>query len=134
MKSLILTLLLSANTAFATQFYEINLDWSAEGLPKTHAQIITKNGEVATVKRKINNEEFLLEVTPKPADKNGILMEFTISKINNKGEKTILSTPRISALANEPASITLHNEQKAEILSISALAKPSNGKPEYFKR
>lgn len=135
MKSLILAALLFANSAFAAQFYEINLDWSAEGLPKTHAKILTKAGEAATVKSKNNNEEFILEVNPQPSeDKKGVWMKFNVSKINATGEKTSLGTPQIRALLGETAAISVGEKDKAEILSISATVKPSNGKPEYFKR
>lgn len=136
MKTLIATLLFFSSNTFAApvatgaakkttpNYYELNVDWSVKGTKMPSSKIVTKEDEIALVKTTEEKQNYFFEVTPKPNENGkGIFMQFKVGTINAKGEKQILSTPQIIALENEKATISVSDNAKAELISVSVLAK-----------
>ena len=49
-------------------------------------------------------------------------MSFVVRKISATGEKTIVSTPKIIALENDKAEVTVNNDQGKESIALSVTA------------
>lgn len=120
------TLALFTTPVFAAKTYQMKIDWSVEGMPKTTANIITKENESAFVKRIVKDKEYFLEVLPQTMDVSGkeaIRMDFKVGTIAKNGERTIASTPQVITNPNEVATITVGDSKtKSEVTSISVLA------------
>ncbi len=130
MKMLMLTLLIASSQAFAAQNtppntstrpqgYQLKVDWSVIGMPKTSAKILVKEGETASTKYKADDQEYFMDVvtaenrdTKTGKKDKAIFMKFTVGTINAKGERTVVSTPQVIAIENEKAEITVGEKGK----------------------
>lgn len=126
MRSILIGMMVfSALAAVAgTKGYDLRMDLTIDGKFKSSPSVLLKEGETATIFRKIDvDENFIEVVATEGKSKNGILMKFVVGKIGEDGERIILARPEILAKENQPASITLGgNEGGSEKMSLSVIA------------
>lgn len=131
MKSFLLTaVILSANVAFAAintvQAFDMEMSLSIDGKAVTSPRIIAKEGEKETYLHEADGQKSLIEVVAKDAKtKDGtaaIEMEFTISQIAEDGTAKIISQPRILALPNSEAEITVGGNGRPNVLALKVIA------------
>jgi hypothetical protein len=128
MRTLICTLLtLLASASFAaipTPGYELMMKVSVDGGTSVmRPRLKAKAGERVTISQKDDLGEIFLEVVATEETPGQILMEMTVSKAGPDGVRKIISTPRISTMENEKATIAIGDEQGAEAVSISVVVK-----------
>lgn len=105
--------------------YDLKMDLSMNGKHVSSPRLIAREGEVASITQNLNGEKIFIEVvaTEKPtANNRAILMSFVVGKISATGEKTIVSTPKIIALENDKAEVTVNNDQGKESIALSVTA------------
>lgn len=124
----LLLVMFSVTSAFAVNHnYDLKLKLSLNGQKPTHMHIVVKEGEIATVTNK--NSKGLTFVDVEATDStdavvDSIHMKFTVGTIDNKGVKTIISTPQVTAKENVTAEITVGKpEAKVPDLKMSVVVK-----------
>jgi hypothetical protein len=127
MKFLILCLLTMSGAAFASsQIYDLSMDLFLNGKHVSSPKMILKEANKASVSQVSKENGTFIDVVASEvsAEKNkGILMKFVIGKIDNKGQKIILSTPQIVANENEKAEITVKaNKAQPDTLTLTVTA------------
>ncbi len=125
MKVLGLTFLLIINTAMASTHYDLKFDLFLHGKHVASPRVMTKEGEIASIIQKTNETETFIDVVATKAAnmKNAVLMNFTIGTINTLGERTTLSKAQIISKENKTATITQHESDGRENLSLTVIAK-----------
>lgn len=107
--------------AFATQF-DIALKLKSNGREIYAPRVVVKDGEKAKITQKDAEGTTFWEIVAREEKNAGILLAFTVGKIDRNGHKSLLSRPKILALENEPAEMTV-GEDGQEVLTLSVLAK-----------
>ena len=113
--------------AFAgTKSFDVKAQVSINGKLISSPHIITKPNELASISQKgDNNKQTLIELIASDYStkdtKDGIMMKFTVSSIDN-GKKTVISKPQIIALPGEPAEILVGETGKADSVRVSVVA------------
>lgn len=125
MKILGLAFLLAIGTASASTNYNLKFDLSLNGKHVASPRLITKEGETASIVQKNDEGETFIDVVATKATnmKNAVLMNFTIGTIGKSGERTTLSKAQIIAKENKQATITQHESDGRENLSLTVIAK-----------
>lgn len=120
----IFTLALSAQASIAaTRGYDLTIDYSLNGQRVTSPRVIVKEGETATIIRKVGDEETFIEVEATEGqmmDKSGIKMKLAVGTISKDGERRIISQPELLTTEKAPAELTIKGE---ETISLSVHAK-----------
>jgi type II secretory pathway component GspD/PulD (secretin) len=127
MKILGIVLLLIGSSAFAsTKAFDLKMDLSIEGKHVSSPRIVVKEGEKGTITQESNGKKSFIEVVAKedkaPNGKLAIHMTFLVGKIASDGTRTIVSQPQIISMPNEKAQITVGENGKPEVLSLSVIA------------
>lgn len=123
---LMMTICLFAVTSFAkTAAFDLKVELSIDGKPSTSAQIIVAAGQKGSVTQENDGQKNFIDVVAKEDKasngKQAIFMDFVIGKIEKDGTKKILSTPKIIALPNEEAQITV-GSSKPEVVFLKVTA------------
>ena len=128
MKFLIATVVLISTPAFAsTKAFDIKAELSLNGKLVSKPHIITKANELASIEQTDqNNHKTIIEVVASDYTsdkvKNGIQMNFTVSRIEN-GQKNIISKPQIIAAPGEVAEIAVGEKANPDLLRMTVIAK-----------
>ena len=101
--------------------YELKIDFSMHGKHVSSPRIIVKEGESATITQESNGEKIFMDVIV-TGKKKAITMKFELSTLTAAGEKKIFSAPKIIALENEKAQISVGNENDKDLLDMSVVA------------
>jgi type II secretory pathway component GspD/PulD (secretin) len=117
-----LVLLLFSAPAFAagTQ-YNISMKLKSNGKEISSPSVVVKEGETAKITQRDNDGTTFWEVVANEK-REGILLNFTVGKIDKDGHQSVLSKPKILALENEPAEMTV-GQSGNQILTLSVVAK-----------
>ena len=118
----LLSMFLSLPVFAASKTYNLKMDLSMEGKHVSSPQINVKEGEPALLTQEANGEKISMEVVVTGQEK-AVVMNFVISTLTAKGEKKILAKPKITALENEKAEISVGTEKSKDLLSLSVTAK-----------
>lgn len=118
-------------SVFASQrAFDLQMDLSLEGQHVSSPRMIVKEGEKGTITQESNGQKTFIEVVARedktPTGKQAIHMTFVVGKISKDGTRTLVSRPRISVVPNEKAQITVGEEGKPEVLSLSVIATKTN--------
>lgn len=120
-----LLLLGSFSATAATPGYDLTIDYAQNGQRVTSPRVQVKEGETATVIRKINGKESFIQVEAQESsmeDKQVIKMKLAVGTIDENGNRTILARPEILTDEKNPASVTIEDEMGDEV-SLSVVAK-----------
>ncbi|MFZ4403033.1 MAG: hypothetical protein ACOYOK_02930 [Pseudobdellovibrionaceae bacterium] len=120
MKMIVIALAFIGSTALASaKGYDLKIDFSLNGKHISSPRLIVKAGEVASISQTTANQEgFFIDVTANESavqSHKGILMKFVVGVIEKNGQRTIKAKPQILAKENEPAQITVGENNKDEV-------------------
>lgn len=126
-KLLVAVACLFSVSAFASEkAFDLKMDLSIEGKHVSSPRIVVKEGEKGTITQESNGEKSFIEVVAKeekaPNGKQAIHMTFVVGKIATDGTRTIVSQPQIISIPNEKAQITVGENGKPEVISLSVIA------------
>ncbi len=127
MKNLGLFLLLAGSSAMAAKGYDLKMDLTMNGKHMSSPRVLVKAGEKATIAQEGKNGGSFIEVVATEGEVQGnagIMMSFTVGTIDKKGARTIVSRPKILAVENSEARITVgENENSVEQISLTVTPK-----------
>ncbi|MDO9180974.1 MAG: hypothetical protein Q7U04_01135 [Bacteriovorax sp.] len=118
--------LLSTSAFAASNTYDLKMNLMLNGKHVSSPRIIVRAGERATITQKQGDEESYIDViaTESTSQNKGIMMNFTIGKIDKDGTKTIIASPGILAKENAESNITINQDTSVNPeLSLTVIAK-----------
>lgn len=124
MNWLALGLTLLSSTAFAaTDGYHLDMHFLLNGQAVSAPQLLVRAGEKASITQRTDTKESFVEVIVQEGTKQGrkgIQMNFSVGLIAKDGQRVIKGKPQIFARENEPAQITVADDEGDE-LSLSVV-------------
>lgn len=119
----VVAMALSFSAVAATPGYDLTIDYAQNGQRVTSPRVQVKEGETATVIRKINGKENFIQVeAQEELLDDGIKMKLAVGTIDENGNRTILARPEILMDEKTPATIKIEDEMGDEV-SLSVFAK-----------
>jgi len=120
----LISCLLVSVSAFATHGYKLDMELSVDGKNVSSPRLMVLEGKKGSITQESSNEKTFIEVVAKEGwveNHKGIMLNFKVGYIGADGQKTIFANPQVLAKENEPAQITVEN-QNHEKLSLSVIA------------
>lgn len=108
-------------SAASPQAYDISLKLMSNGKEISSPTVVVSEGETAKLTQRDSDGTTYWEIAAKESQ-DQILLTFNIGKIDKHGKQTVLSSPRILAMENEPAEMQVKHDDK-EVLTLSVVAK-----------
>lgn len=126
MAKMFLTLcLFVGSSAFATiKEYDLKMDLFMNGKKVSSPRIAVRPGEVGNIIQESDNEKNFIDVIATEGsyqNHHGILLDMIIGAIDKAGKRTILAKPRILTNENEPAQISVGEENGKKNLSLTVV-------------
>ena len=118
----LLTTLTSTLSAAATAGYEIKSDLFFNGKKDSSVTFIVKENEPGLISQKTENGHTFVEVIAKEGEiqgNKGILMTFTIGRIDEYGKKIVLARPQVLTRDSQKASVSQQGETGKEAISLT---------------
>ncbi len=127
MKKVGLLLLLAGTRAWAAKGYDLKMELTMNGKHMSSPRVLVRAGEKAMIEEEGKNGGSFIEVIATEGEAKGnagIMMSITVGTIDKKGARTIISRPKILAVENSEARITVgENENGNEQISLSVTPK-----------
>lgn len=124
MKSIAVILAFISTSAFAsTNGYDLKMDFSLNGKHISSPRVVVKAGDTATITQKTDTEESFIDVVATEGsiqNHKGILMNFIVGVMDKNGQRVIKAKPQVLANENEPAQITV-TENNGDKVSLSVV-------------
>lgn len=121
---LISCLLFSSSLFAATdKMFNLQMELSIDGKVISSPSVVTADGEMATVTQETASGKTHIEVVTTEGtvgNRKGIMMRFAVSAVDEAGKKTYLGRPQIFAYENQPANITVTDDDRTLSLSVIA--------------
>lgn len=125
MIQLVLAMLAVPGFAFAAapQMYDIALKLKAHGKEIASPSVVVMEGETARITQHDEGGTTDWEVLAQSQANNQVMLSFKIGVTDKDGTQKILSQPRIMAMENERAEISVGDANGVERLSLQVIAK-----------
>jgi hypothetical protein len=121
MINFVIFLLLGVSASAAPKIYNLKMDLLLNGKFVSSPQMTVREGELASIESETDGEKVFLDVMVTPKKKS-LGMTFTVSRLNDAGEKEIVSSPYIIARENNKAQISVSTHQMEEMINLSVIA------------
>lgn len=123
--SLVICSFLFSSPLFAAtdKMFSLQMELSIDGKLISSPSVVTADGELASVTQETPNGRTHIEVVTTEGTvgkRKGIMMRFAVSAVDASGKKTYLGRPQIFAYENQPANITVTDDERTLSLSVIA--------------
>ncbi len=127
MKAMIFAFLFLGSVAQASvPGYLLKLDLSINHKHVAASSMLVKAGEVGTVTQKTDSGTTYIDALAMEGQlqgKSGILIQFTVGRLNAKGERVDIASPQVLVNENKEARVSMrHTGKDSERISISVVA------------